>query len=343
MPKYHVNPATGNPGVCRAQKNCPFGGEADHYSTREEAREAYEKSQQLKDDHVEALQKVYDNLLAASWEMSRDHNANFSRREWTAINSRLASAKETLERAKAEQASRGSVKFVPPRGESPSEVNKPIAEDDFPLIDPSASMERPLSKDEKLAALAVAVEEQTTLGNFKLWERVESIPRSFPQRSGGSIEQPHFSGTIEEFSSNGLARVDRDNGLGDYWIDPDDLTKLPAAPMPPLKEVEAGYRQSVQWMKLAVQSLDGSIDSKVILRREIAKVQKARAKFRQSYIENDPQVVSSGETLHLMWEENDTPEGNARKRDWGIQDQVYREAAAKKFEEAYPDPLGATD
>lgn len=43
MSKYHVNPA-GEPGPCGANKNCPFGGDSDHYTTKEAAREAYEKN-----------------------------------------------------------------------------------------------------------------------------------------------------------------------------------------------------------------------------------------------------------------------------------------------------------
>ncbi len=41
MAKYHIN-AKGEPGVCQALKNCPFGGEAAHYASAQEAREAYE-------------------------------------------------------------------------------------------------------------------------------------------------------------------------------------------------------------------------------------------------------------------------------------------------------------
>lgn len=44
MSKFHVNPETGNAGACSATAGrCPFGGEAEHYSTAEDARKAYEK------------------------------------------------------------------------------------------------------------------------------------------------------------------------------------------------------------------------------------------------------------------------------------------------------------
>lgn len=44
MTKYHIN-GEGNPGVCSAESgNCPFGGDANHYSTKEKAREAFELS-----------------------------------------------------------------------------------------------------------------------------------------------------------------------------------------------------------------------------------------------------------------------------------------------------------
>jgi len=44
MAKYHINPETGNPGVCNAKVKCRFGDlEADHYISKEAAREAFEK------------------------------------------------------------------------------------------------------------------------------------------------------------------------------------------------------------------------------------------------------------------------------------------------------------
>lgn len=45
MAKYHINPTTGNPGLCRAHKQCPFGGESEHYGSESEARQAYEAIQ----------------------------------------------------------------------------------------------------------------------------------------------------------------------------------------------------------------------------------------------------------------------------------------------------------
>ena len=42
MTKYHISPTTGNPNKCYATKQCPFGGDADHYGSKEEARSAFE-------------------------------------------------------------------------------------------------------------------------------------------------------------------------------------------------------------------------------------------------------------------------------------------------------------
>lgn len=42
---YHVNPKTGEPGICKAAKSCPFGGLEVHYTSPEAARAAYENSQ----------------------------------------------------------------------------------------------------------------------------------------------------------------------------------------------------------------------------------------------------------------------------------------------------------
>lgn len=40
--QFHVNPA-GEPGPCSAEVNCPFGSNEEHFSTKKEAREFYEK------------------------------------------------------------------------------------------------------------------------------------------------------------------------------------------------------------------------------------------------------------------------------------------------------------
>lgn len=43
MAAYHINPANGEAGSCRAEKGrCPFGSAAEHYPTIEDARLAYE-------------------------------------------------------------------------------------------------------------------------------------------------------------------------------------------------------------------------------------------------------------------------------------------------------------
>lgn len=45
MAKYHIN-ERGEPGACRAKYSCPFGGEADHFATKDEARAGYEAQRQ---------------------------------------------------------------------------------------------------------------------------------------------------------------------------------------------------------------------------------------------------------------------------------------------------------
>lgn len=46
--KFHINPETGNPGICRAKYNCRFGGERIHFDSKEEAREDYEMRMESK-------------------------------------------------------------------------------------------------------------------------------------------------------------------------------------------------------------------------------------------------------------------------------------------------------
>lgn len=45
MIAYHINPETGNPGLCKAAQRCPFGSSEEHFPTKEDARRAYEEGQ----------------------------------------------------------------------------------------------------------------------------------------------------------------------------------------------------------------------------------------------------------------------------------------------------------
>jgi tRNA nucleotidyltransferase/poly(A) polymerase len=47
MKRYHINPKTGNPGICHAKKSCPFGDmDSEHYDSQEQARAGFEKKQE---------------------------------------------------------------------------------------------------------------------------------------------------------------------------------------------------------------------------------------------------------------------------------------------------------
>lgn len=63
--KYHVNPNTGKTAVCRATKKpCKYGGESgieNHYSTKEAAQVAYEKS--MADHSIKTLHKDRNNYI----------------------------------------------------------------------------------------------------------------------------------------------------------------------------------------------------------------------------------------------------------------------------------------
>lgn len=65
MDLYHVNKETGEAGKCSATKGkCPFGGSADHFTSPEAARHAYEQSQST----FESKPKFDLSTLAPHWE-----------------------------------------------------------------------------------------------------------------------------------------------------------------------------------------------------------------------------------------------------------------------------------
>jgi hypothetical protein len=43
MAKFHINPATGDPGECKAEIKCRFGSPEEHYTSPEAARKAFEQ------------------------------------------------------------------------------------------------------------------------------------------------------------------------------------------------------------------------------------------------------------------------------------------------------------
>lgn len=69
MARYHINPA-GDVGVCKAAVSCPFGDmEADHYGSKDEARQAYERKMA---EEANAPKKAYRSYSKAeSMEVAR--------------------------------------------------------------------------------------------------------------------------------------------------------------------------------------------------------------------------------------------------------------------------------
>ena len=81
--RYHVNPATGKTGVCKASVGtCPFGGDAAHYSREEDARTAFELSmagQAIVRHRRDEEQRKRDEAAAA--------NPNLDRRRFDDVDS----------------------------------------------------------------------------------------------------------------------------------------------------------------------------------------------------------------------------------------------------------------
>ena len=56
--RYHVNPETGNPNVCRAKLKCPYGGDSLHYDSKEAARASFELSANYSQLHSFSKEKM---------------------------------------------------------------------------------------------------------------------------------------------------------------------------------------------------------------------------------------------------------------------------------------------
>jgi len=65
MKRFHINPKTGNPGICRAKKTCPFGDlETDHYSSKEEAQNKYSEKAKTILDNIEKYRDAFETSVA---------------------------------------------------------------------------------------------------------------------------------------------------------------------------------------------------------------------------------------------------------------------------------------
>lgn len=63
MKKFHVNPETGEPGRCRATEGyCPFGDADQHFSSADEARNAYEAQMADYEDYRESPLGKLDSI-----------------------------------------------------------------------------------------------------------------------------------------------------------------------------------------------------------------------------------------------------------------------------------------
>lgn len=60
--KYHINPRTGNPGICRATIQCRFGGASSHFTSKEEARADYEETQERLSRKATSPKEAVENL-----------------------------------------------------------------------------------------------------------------------------------------------------------------------------------------------------------------------------------------------------------------------------------------
>lgn len=119
--KYHINPETGNPGRCTAKKQCRFGGEAAHYSSEKEARDAYEVTQSALTSFQKEFPEMSDKDLDRLQHMSKISsipvgelaeadgvNARWAERKVTELQERrVKAAQEARERADANPNSMG--------------------------------------------------------------------------------------------------------------------------------------------------------------------------------------------------------------------------------------------
>jgi hypothetical protein len=71
MTKYHINPETGRANQCNAKIKCRFG-DVEHYSTKEEARTAYERSKA--GETFNTIKKKAIPPVSTDKELEREHS-----------------------------------------------------------------------------------------------------------------------------------------------------------------------------------------------------------------------------------------------------------------------------
>ena len=151
--KYHINPTTGNPGICRATKFCPFGSEADHFGSKEEARAAYEsmlasrvakpkskKSLKAQEQELVAARRAISDQISQAWQrvpgslgIGWSYNLAIGRDEYAALEQQLWDSEEPLREIRAKLRKADPEPFVShfPAGLGLAEARVAMAEKEF--------------------------------------------------------------------------------------------------------------------------------------------------------------------------------------------------------------------
>lgn len=93
MAKYHINPQTGNEGLCRAEKGkCRFGGDESHFTSRDGARAAYEEQQRMNPSLKRVKAEYYVSSAENIISMLEENDWDGSSKDLALVKSHLDSA-----------------------------------------------------------------------------------------------------------------------------------------------------------------------------------------------------------------------------------------------------------
>ena len=77
MAKFHINAETGNVGSCKAEKGkCPFGGDENHFPSKEEARSAFEASVKVSESSPKKMRSDGFIQVVDKWGNVRWYNTD---------------------------------------------------------------------------------------------------------------------------------------------------------------------------------------------------------------------------------------------------------------------------
>ena len=228
---YHIN-SKGEPGLCKAQKACPFGGSDAHFTSKEAARFAFEalQSDVFSGKFIPQTKEGFDSSIFAivpeakdskigKQPIAADHEGYMGGTRFIGGLAQPKKADGTNDYVSQTEAAKGIrdlISQAKKAGELPSWVNISVRKNSGAWVS-SIAVEISYKPEGKVQAIPEAWRETPRENNPLRTDLTEAAERleSYVKYLSSQFEQSENNSMVDYFSSNNAARV----SWRDSWQD----------------------------------------------------------------------------------------------------------------------------